>query len=130
MRIAIPIWDGKVSPVFDCASRLMVVDVRGRRKKKLVETSIKEADLSRRCNRLKGLGVELLICGAISSQLMNMLMAVGIKVIPWISGEAEQVVHAYMNGSLCDRQFIMPGCDKEQLAEMMRIYYRERSKKL
>ncbi|MBW2022585.1 MAG: hypothetical protein JRI51_06915 [Deltaproteobacteria bacterium] len=130
MKIGIPVWDGKVSPVFDSASRLMVVDVQGRQQKKLVETSIRDSDLSRRCNRLKGLGVELLICGAISSQLRNMLMALGIKVIPWISGQAEDVVRAYMDGSLCDRRFVMPGCGEEQLAEMTRVYYRERSKEL
>ena len=130
MKIAIPIWEGKVSPVFDCASRLMVVDVQGRRQKKLIETAITESNLSRRCNKLKGLGVELLICGAISSQLRNMLVALGIKVIPWISGQAEEVVHAYMDGSLCDGQFIMPGCGEEQIAEMTRVYYKERSKQL
>ena len=128
MKIAIPVWDGKVSPVFDSASRLMVGDVHGRRQKKLFETSIEDFDVTRRCNKLKGLGIELLICGAISSQLRNMLMASGIKVIPWISGQADEVVHAYVDGSLCDGRFVMPGCGEEQLAEMTRVYYRERSK--
>ena len=128
MKIGIPVWDGKVSPVFDSASRLMVVDIQGAQKRKLYETSIHESDLSRRCNRIKALGVELLICGAISSQLRNMLMAAGIRVIPWISGQADEVVAAYVEGSLCDGRFIMPGCDENQLEEITRVYYGEKSK--
>ena len=29
MKIAIPIWEGKVSPVFDTASRLLILHVEG-----------------------------------------------------------------------------------------------------
>ena len=130
MRIGLPVWDGKVSPVFDSASRLMVLDVHGVAVNKAFEVFMEESDFHRRCSDLKGFGVELLICGAISSQLRDMLMALGINVIPWISGQIEAVVHAYVEGSLCDGRFVMPGCSKEQLAEMRRVYYREISKKL
>ncbi len=121
MKIAIPVWKGKVSPVFDTASKLMVFHVKGAKETKRFQTSLDEKDLGRRCSRIKGLGVELLICGAISSQFRDMLMASGVKVISWISGQTEEVVKAYLNGKLCDPKFLMPGCGEEQMKEMTEI---------
>ncbi|MBW1730525.1 MAG: NifB/NifX family molybdenum-iron cluster-binding protein [Deltaproteobacteria bacterium] len=121
MKIAIPVWEGKVSPVFDTASRLLVFDVEDAKETKRFQTSLDEKDLGRRCSRIKGLGVELLICGAISSQFRDMLIASGVKVIPWISGQTEEVVKAYLSGRLCDPKFLMPGCGEEQMKEMAEI---------
>jgi len=121
MKIAIPVWEGKVSPVFDTASRLLVFDVEDAREIKRFQTSLDEKDLGRRCSRIKGLGIELLICGAISSQFRDMLMASGVKVISWISGQTEEVVKAYLNGKLCDPKFLMPGHGEEHMKEMAKI---------
>ena len=34
MRVAIPIWGDKISPVFDTATRLLIVDVDGSESKR------------------------------------------------------------------------------------------------
>jgi predicted Fe-Mo cluster-binding NifX family protein len=39
-----------------------------------------------------------------------MLKASGIKIISGISGPAEDVIEAYLNGNLLKPKFLMPGC--------------------
>ena len=66
MKVAVPVWQGRVSPVFDVAGQLLLVElVEG------VETSRREhrlpdAEPQQRAVQLSELQVETLICGAIS----------------------------------------------------------------
>jgi len=110
MNIAIPIWDGKVSPVFDTASRLLVLQMDERVEKSRFETYLDEHNVTRKCARVQGLGVQVLICGAISLHFRQVLGASGIQVIPWISGPAEEVLDAFKTGDLQDSKYRMPGC--------------------
>ncbi len=112
MNIAIPVWEGKVSPVFDTASRLLVLKVEDKEEKHRFETYLEEKDLMRRFDRVQGLEVDILICGAISRQFHRMLSAGGIDVIPWISGPAEEILNAYLEGTLSDAKYLMPGCER------------------
>ena len=109
-KIAIPIWNGRVSPVFDTASRLLVVEVEEEGECSRFETDISEHFLPSKTMRLTGLGIDTLICGAISRPLAYMITTAGIKLIPWISGQVEEVVQAFLTNTLFDPRFIMPGC--------------------
>lgn len=112
MRIAIPIWENKISPVLDTASRLMIVEEVNGIESSRFEIYMDEVDLSRRCLRIQGLGIEILICGAISKPFLRMLRGYGITIIPEITGEAEDVLMAYFQGNLQGSNFLMPGCRK------------------
>ena len=114
MRIAIPIWDDKISPVLDTASRLLIVDVEDQKETSRFETVLNEQDLSRRCLRIRGMEVETLICGAVSLQFSRTLMASGIDVISEISGHVEDVLKAYLKGNLFHSKFLMPGCKRKR----------------
>jgi len=110
MKLAIPIWEGKISPVFDTASRLLVLHLEDKQEISRFETYMDEGDLTRKCIRIQGLGVDILICGAISRHFYRMLVAGGTNIIPWISGCTEDVLEAYMKGKLSNPKFLMPGC--------------------
>ena len=112
MKIAIPIWEDKVSPVLDTASRLLIVELEDKKEASRFETYLAEQDLSRRCFRIQGLGIDILICGAISRPFSRMLGASGINIIPGISGHPEDVLNAYLRGKLFDSKFLLPGIDR------------------
>jgi predicted Fe-Mo cluster-binding NifX family protein len=115
MKIAIPVWEKGISPVFDTASRLLIVDVEDQKEASRFEIYLDEQDLSRRCVRIRNLGIDILICGAISRPYSRMLMASGIQVIPELSGQAGDVLDAYLKGSLfSSSKFFMPGCKKKR----------------
>ncbi len=117
MRIAIPIWDDRVSPVLDTASRLLVVEIKGQNEASRFEIYLDEYELSRRCFRIQSMEIDILICGAISRHFARMLMASGIKVIPEISGQAEEVLKAYFRGDLFHSKFLMPGCRRNRFGQ-------------
>ena len=112
MRIAIPLWEDKVSPVLDTAARLLVIEVENQKEASRFETYLDEEDLSRRCYRIRGLAVDTLICGAISRPFSRMLLASGIDIIPEISGPIDDILDAYLQGNLFHSRFLMPGCKR------------------
>jgi len=111
MRVAITVWNDRISPVFDTASRIVLVDVergaeRGRR---IVEVGV-DSFPTQRARRLTELEVNVLICGAISRPLAELVSASGVVVIPWVSGPVEGVLRAYLTKRLSDSRWRMPGC--------------------
>ncbi|MCP4666788.1 MAG: hypothetical protein GY849_10515 [Deltaproteobacteria bacterium] len=115
MKIAIPIWEKGISPVFDTASRLLIVEVNDQKEASRVEIYLDEQDLSRRCVRIRNLGIDTLICGAISRSFSRMLMASGVNVIPELCGQAGDVLDAYLKGNLfSSSRYQMPGCKKNR----------------
>ena len=81
MRLAVPIWEDKVSPVLDTASKLLILETSDRRKKSRAEAYLSERDISRRCNRIRTLEVDVLICGAVSRPFAEILEGSGIEII-------------------------------------------------
>ena len=114
MRIAIPVWENKISPVFDTALNLLVVEVNNISEESRFIYHIDENDLSQKCHRIKKLELDTLICGAVSQAFLQMLLASGLDVIQEISGPAEDVLKAYLQGKLFQPRFLMPGCRRGQ----------------
>jgi predicted Fe-Mo cluster-binding NifX family protein len=112
MKIAIPIWEDKVSPVFDTALRLLVVEVKGKKEASRFIYYIGDEDLTRRCQHIRTLNVDILICGAISYIFLKMLQSSGLEVIQQISGQVEEVLKAYLKGNIYNTRFLMPGCKR------------------
>ena len=110
MRLAIPIWNERVSPVFDAARRLVLVDVEGGCEQARREEIIEESFVAQRARRLVEFGVNVLICGAISRPLSALLSASGITVIPWTTGAVDDVLAGYLKEGLRDPRWLMPGC--------------------
>ena len=110
MKVAIPIWLNRISPVFDVAKRLLVVDIEGNTEVSREETSLKEKQLVLRAKRIADLGVDVLICGAVSQPLEEMLVSREVRVIPNICGPVEDVLFSFVSGRLIDEAFLMPGC--------------------
>ena len=114
MRMALPIWDGRISPVFDTARRLLVLEVEGAGALTRHEESLPEDMAAGRVSRLVGMGVGVLVCGAVSRPLAEMIAASGIRLIPFVSGDVEEVIQAFLAGKLPGPAFLMPGCSGGQ----------------
>ncbi|HTF99426.1 MAG TPA: NifB/NifX family molybdenum-iron cluster-binding protein, partial [Nitrospirota bacterium] len=53
-----------------------------------------------RISLLHELGVETMICGGLPERLQNILVRSGIQVIPWIAGNADEVLSRFLRGRL------------------------------
>ena len=109
MKIAIPIWEDRISPVLDAASRLLIVEIVNKKEASRFETFFEGQELPYKCVRIRGLGIRTLICGAVSMSFSKMLEASGINIISGISGHPEAVLDAYLHGNLYHSKFLMPG---------------------
>ncbi|MFC1587702.1 NifB/NifX family molybdenum-iron cluster-binding protein [Planctomycetota bacterium] len=109
MKIAISIWNNRISPVFDTARQLLVVDIENGREISRSIESIDEGPLPKRAGKLEEIDVNTLLCGAISEPFAEMIFDSGINIIPFLAGEVEEVLAAYLTGSFPDARFEMPG---------------------
>ena len=110
MRVAIPHWQNRVSPVFDVAGNVLMVDVADGREEARRNVAVNVEQPHLRASLLSQHGATVLICGAISWPLELALNAVGIEVISQTCGDIEQVLSAFINGQLKQDAFLMPGC--------------------
>ena len=110
MRIAISKWNDRVSSAFDFAHTVLLVDIEHGHETGRSEISFPPESDPEKANRLKASGAEVLICGAISRSLASMIGASGIRVLPYVVGQVEEVLKAYLTGELIQPQFVLPGC--------------------
>ena len=110
MRIAVPICDGHVSPVLDTAARLLVV-----RRHRGAEVERREIPLgpdpqTTLVEQVAELGVDVLLCAAVSEPLRRALENQGVRVEMHLCGEAEGLLAAYRGAHWQRAKFRMPGC--------------------
>jgi predicted Fe-Mo cluster-binding NifX family protein len=106
MRIAIPVWSDRVSPVFDVARSVRVVDIiNGTVSRETIHTLENEV----RASKLVKLGVDILICAAVSTPLEATLWVSGIEVISDTCGTVEEIVEAFASGDTKLARFRSPG---------------------
>ena len=114
MRMALTVWGNRISPVFDGAHTLCIVEVENN---KIIQKSYETFDPGsphRLAKRLTNMDASVLICGAISRMPANIIEASGIKLIPFITGDVEKVIDAYVKKISIIPTFLMPGCGRKR----------------
>ena len=110
MKVAFAIWDGRISPVFDTARELLITHIENNQVVEQHHECLGDQTSGQRVAKLNDLGLEALICGAISRPMAEMLTTSGIRLLPFVAGNIEEVVSAFLNHQLPSPAFLMPGC--------------------
>lgn len=110
MKAAFTVWNNRIAPVFDVARQIRIVEAERGRVIREDEVVLKEVAAAGKAGELSGLGVNALVCGAISRTLANLVAARGIQVIPFVAGDLREVIDAWIRGGITDGLFAMPGC--------------------
>ena len=129
MRIAIPIWSGRISPVFDAATRLLVAEVADREVVDRWEERLCHPNALEKVKRVVEIQADHLICGAISqynnrenvqgpknylSLLVNRATMQGMVVFDWADryGEAARELGGWLaEGKIKTRESIYEGIE-------------------
>ncbi len=98
VKVAITVWEGRVSPVFDSARTLLIAEIFN--SEVIGETYWDFAPgfflhLQKMFTKLE---VNVLMCGAISEEPSNIIEAAGIELISFITGEVKEVLSTYIHG--------------------------------
>lgn len=110
MTIAVPIWQERVSPVLDAATRLLVVTRRRGAELHRREVVLGELEPRALARSLTELGVDVLLCAALSEDLERALDQQGVRVRSHVCGPVEDVLRAFRCRQLTREEFRMPGC--------------------
>ena len=96
--------------MLDVARNLLVADIEAGAEQGRRNESLTDPGIPARVERLKAMSVNVVICGAVSWPLEQALTSSGVRVIPHVCGNVEEVLSAYLTNRLQDRTFMMPGC--------------------
>jgi predicted Fe-Mo cluster-binding NifX family protein len=110
MKVVLTIWENRISPVADSALKLLVVETDNRRIVGRRFEGFNENSLLNRARKLSDLKGEIFICGAISEFFASLIEGYGIRLIPFVCGEVDEVLDAYLENSLRCPRFLMTGC--------------------
>ncbi|MCK4537619.1 MAG: hypothetical protein KAV42_02350 [Candidatus Krumholzibacteria bacterium] len=114
MKAALTIWNERISPVFDTAVSILLVDVEDQKCTPCGNIDLRGMSPSEKVRELKRSGVEVLICGAVSNLYARLLTGENIDLVPWVSGRMETVLDAFACGGLGPTEFLMPGCSRRR----------------
>ena len=107
--IAIPVMRGRVAPVLNWCSRMLIFPaIPGRAAGQ--ELCVPELGPEERLQLLQENGVHTLICGALSADLQHLATKLGLMIIPGVAGEVGEVLTAYRENRLSQPEFWLPGC--------------------
>lgn len=100
MKIAVSYEDGNIFQHFGHSKMFKIYEIDGQN---IVDTKIIEAQGSGHsalATMLDDINVDALICGGIGNGAMDALVQIGIEVCSGVSGDADEAVAEYLNGSL------------------------------
>lgn len=100
MNIAIPVHGTRVMPRFGCTHEILIVTVEDRNiisKRRLPVTQEKFFSLPA---LLASEQVSVMICGGIHPRFQQAIQAQSIELIWGVMGEWQEIVQAYLNGTL------------------------------
>jgi len=100
MKLIIPLFENRISPYFDYAPAILLVTVDGGNIVERQEVNFSGWSMEQRLAYCRDAGVSILICGGITNNAHCLLENSGIRVIPWVSGEAEKALALYLKGRL------------------------------
>lgn len=108
-RVAIPIFESRVSPVLDSCAKLLCIDLEDGLEMRRQEIAVKKLSVYERLDLLCRWGIKTVICAGISELMCSLLKSRKIEPISGVFGEVEKIIHAYCCGNLDDPCFCMPG---------------------
>jgi predicted Fe-Mo cluster-binding NifX family protein len=109
VKIAISLFDRRVSPRFDCAGDFLLASVENGEIVERRRLSSSGWNRQERVKRLSELGVDTLICGGIDRFSARMLIFYRVRIYSWVTGMAEDALRSFLKGELDSSTMIGSG---------------------
>jgi len=129
--LAIPIFRSRVAPALNWCSRVLIFPEDA-----LDSTSCEEelltdvADPFERLRILRNKGVTILICGALSPDLLTYADHLNLQIICGVAGNIPEVLKAYQLHQLDHSCFRLPGCRQRQCYRRVQDQTREKRREI
>ena len=93
LTLAIATFHERVSARLDCSETILLVTINDGEVVQRVSMTIPANDKRK---TLEHLGVQVLICGGLTSRCVAMLRGSSIRVLPWVQGDVEDVLADFL----------------------------------
>ena len=113
-RVAIPVFESRVSPVLDSCQRMVVVDIEKGCEIRRQELNLNKMSIYERIEVMARWGIRKIICAGVSDVMCRFLAGKNISLVSGIAGELEKIINAYICNRLDDTCFMMPGKHDEK----------------
>ena len=87
----------------------MVAETAGKKIVRQDVINVESLSLFQRTDMLQKLQIELFVCGGITKPILENIRNKNIKVIPFVCGDVNEVLHAFLKGKDVGTSFSMPG---------------------
>lgn len=114
MKVAFSFFEDRIAPVFDAAERILVAETEGASILTETVARLTAAQPLERAAALAGMGVQVVVCGAISADLQRYLVSRGLRVVPFVAGDLRDIMQAWLGGRMEAGEYRMPGCRSAQ----------------
>jgi predicted Fe-Mo cluster-binding NifX family protein len=109
MKVAIPIFENRISPRFDFSPEIWVIEVEKGKVVGREKFSTAKLNLPQRLEQITSNGIHKVICGGIDGLSRDQLGSRGIDVVQDVTGDADIVLNLFMRGRLrsgfcCERR--------------------------
>ena len=113
-RVAIPVFESRVSPVLDSCQRMVVVDIEKGSEIRRQELILNKMSIHERIEVMARWGIRKIICAGVSDVMCRFIAGKNIALVSGIAGELEKIINAYICNRLNDECFLMPGKHDEK----------------
>ncbi|MFZ3047719.1 MAG: hypothetical protein WA151_17540 [Desulfatirhabdiaceae bacterium] len=126
MNIGIAHWQGRVSPVFDVSEELVVIEISDGREISRKFFRLTSQRPYPRAKEISDIGIDVLICGAVSSVFEIALVGKRIRFAAFVCGDIDAVLKSFLTDHLSQSIFHMPGSGEKRRHRKMRYSDRYR----
>lgn len=98
--IALPVFQNRISPLMDVSSKYVIYETENGQIKQRMDISLNTDGESSRVEKLKEIGVDTIICGAVSGYVSHMINEKGMRLLPMIYGPVEEIIEHYLQNTL------------------------------
>ncbi len=98
--IAVPVFQDRISPLMDVSNRYMIYETEDGEIKQKIDINLNADAEPQRVEKLKDIGVDTIICGAISGYVAGIVGEKGMRLLPMIYGPIDEVIDSYLHNTL------------------------------
>lgn len=111
-KLAVPVFRSRVAPVFNWCSKILLLEEQATSGSTGQEIVLLNMNAFERLRILRSEGVRILICGALSPDLLSYGNRLGFQIVYGVAGDIDEVLQAFQTQKLGQPQFRLPGCIK------------------
>jgi predicted Fe-Mo cluster-binding NifX family protein len=100
VKIAIPRFGEAVAPCFEYSATIAIFTVEDGKVVSQRDFTLQSQQEFDRVRLLRDQGVNTLICGGVQDRFEDVIKALGIQVISWVSGDVENLIDQFLRGKL------------------------------